>query len=383
MSPAYSLDRSRFAELAGPQVTALVAACHAVLADGAVAPADLTSVILAGAGARLPMVAGAVAEALGHEPRRTPEPEFAAVRGAARWAAGTDRRRIPADPPRWRIEPVAFEVPTGSRMLRRRDGAAGLTAEIRTPDDLVHGLAAPVVPAGPPPPAGSAAGPVLVVAGRRPVAALAADPPPLLHRLGPAIWLFDVAGQVLLGYADGVLRTHDPASGTVRAEVRPGTTDPGRLYVGPAGPVLLTWGADGVTGWDPGTGKPVVRLPATAGALDVLVDEEGWRLAAEIPARGSVGRYRRSSVGVWELRTGARLDQSRGTGFAADSVRDGLGTARTAPDGRLTVAVAAGRVTLAEDGIAVFRTAGDRAAFTADGRHLLIRAGGTVDVRTV
>lgn len=389
MSPAYGLDRQRFAELAGPAVRDLVGACHEVLAEAGTSPADLAGVVLAGGGARLPGVAEAVADALGHEPRRTPDPEFAAVRGAARWAAGAQRRRIPADPPRWREEPVAFAVPSGARILHRRGPHPAVTAHVRGADDLVYSLVAPVLTVAPLPPPGTPVGPVLTLTARRPAAALAADPPPLLHRLGPAAaWHFDAAAQVLLGYTGDAVRTYAVDDAAVLAEFRPETTDPGRLVVGPDGrPVLITWGTEGVAGWDVGSGKLAVRLPATTGVLDVLVDEPGWRLAVESPGRGGVGRYRRSTVTVWDLSTGERVETVRGTAFAATSDRDGLATSATAPDGELTAVAAAGRVSLAEHGTTLFRTVGDRTAFTADGRHLLIHAttdtGCTVDVHAV
>jgi molecular chaperone DnaK len=393
VTPAVALTRDRLAELAAPVLAGLTAACHDVVRDAGVTLADIGAVLLAGGSARLPGVADALTGSLGQPPRAAPDPQLAAVRGAARWAAGAADRVVPAAVPRWLVEPVVWDVPGGAARLLRwtvRPGEAyprgAVLAEIRTADDLVLGLTAPAAGGllGPLPAPGAVVGPVLAVAARRPPAA--AGPPPLLRT-------HEVAGSHLLSADRHVLlecagdgrsvRSWAAAGGQLLGTFAPeqAETSGGRLFVHPeGGPALVAWDPDaGIAVWDVQSGKLGTRIRDAAGARRVLVDEVAWQVAVEAPAR-----YRRTAVTVWDLDTGALVERVSDGGWAqrhprfrARSAADGFTGAAVSPDGGLRAVATAETVLLFDvpSGHEVFRApaAGEaRVAFEGDGALLLV-----------
>ena len=404
VTPAYQLTRQSLGALAGPVVETLVASCHAVVEEAGVTLADLGAVVLAGGAARLPMTVTALGEALGHPPRRSPGPEFAAVRGAARWAAGTTHRAVAASAPGWRTTPVVWDVPgSRARLLRwtvapeSRYPAGTVLAEIRTADDLIVGLTAADSGAlrEPLPSPGALVGPVLAVAARRLPEALLAVPP-VAVRTHQGADSFLLSADVLLecGAGGSSVTSRAVATGDVRNVFTPEPTDlpasrqGGRLFVDPEGrPALLAWDAEtGVSVFDVRSGKLTTRIGEAVGGRRFLVDEAGWRVAVESEGRAAVGRYRRSTVTVWDLHTGGRLDRATDGGweqrhpeFRERSAADGFGPEAVSPDGGLTATVRADAVLLTDvaSGVEVFHTAlaaDARAwvAFDADGQLLLI-----------
>lgn len=168
----------------------------------------------------------------------------------------------------------------------------------------------------------------------------------------------------------------------------PGTAEDGRLFVDPEGrTALLVWGAEtGVSVFDVRSGKLTTRIGEAVGGRRVLVDEAGWRVAVESEGRAAVGRYRRSTVTVWDLHTGGRLDRTTDGGweqrhpeFRPRSAADGFGVEAVGPDGGVAATVRADAVLLTDvaTGREVFRTAvppGAQAwvSFDGDGQLLLI-----------
>ncbi len=404
VSPAYGLDRAELAEVCAGPVRALVAGCHGVLAAAGATRADVAAVVPAGGGARMPLAVAALTDALGQTPRRAAEPEFAATRGAARWADRADERRLVAAVPQWRREPVAWAVPDG-RLVRwsvpagRAVPAGTVLGEVRTADDLVHGLLAPRELAlhDPLPGPGTPVGALLAVPASRGPERLRADPPPLVRRWESTEAFLLTPDRGTLVASDGRSVRCLPLDGPETAFTPDGPTAAGRggrVHLDPDGRlVLVTWDDDGVAVWDVGTGKLAVRLPEAARPTAVYVDEEHWRLAAEAPGRSS-GRYRRPVATLWDLRTGAHLDRitdlawrRRHPGYADRSHRDAFRPAATA--GPLHAAVTPLGVRLTLDGVPVHDepAPGASVAFDATGTRLLIRAAhegrSRVDVRHV
>ncbi|MEJ3750730.1 Hsp70 family protein [Actinomycetes bacterium KLBMP 9797] len=408
LAPPYRLTREWLAAFAEPAVRWLVASCHAVLEQAGAAPADLAAVVLAGGSARLPMVAPALHAGLGLPVRASAEPELAVARGAARWSVGAATRVIPAEPPRWQVEPLFWEIPGGVgdvvRWLVPEGGAyqpGEVVVQVRGSDERVFDLVA--AQAGTllshRAAAGDRVGPVLVAAAAKAPKALAERPPPRRWRQElVGSWLLAPDRQRLVA-CDGSgrhVRIHDAASGAVLSELapEPGEVAPrgGRVFVGPAGVLfLVAWDAAGwFSVWDLDTGTLATRFCDPAEPDQVLVDETGWRLAAEARGKVAVGRYRRSTVTVWDLRTGARVDKvnddswaRRHPGFTGRSAADGFVAAAASPDGQLRAAAGAatdGTAVLLVHDVAtddeVFRARGEpgqrvRVGFSADGCHLL------------
>jgi hypothetical protein len=400
LTPAYRLTRQWLEAFAAPAVAALVASAHDVVEAAGATLADLGAVVIAGGAARLPITVTALADALGHPLRRSAEPEFAVIRGAARWAAAAEERAIAATPPGWRTEPVLWDLPAGPvRLLRWTvdEGApypaGAVLAEVRSADDLILGLTAARAGSlvGFRPAPGTLLPPTLVVAARRPLEDLATDRPPLRRTAG-------TAGSYLLSADRHVLLECDANGTSVRSTVaatgqllgvfapdQPSHRGGGRVFVDPEGrPALVSWDPEaGVSVWDVASGKLTVRIPDAVGGRRVLVEEPGWRLAVEGEGRAAVGRYRRSTVTVWDLHTGARLEKAtdgtweqRHPQFRAQSSADGL-TGAAEMDGLRASVDTDGLRLGAEDGTELFRaTAPDgargRVAFDGDGRHLLV-----------
>ncbi|MFC0530685.1 Hsp70 family protein [Phytohabitans kaempferiae] len=406
ITPPYRLTREWLAAFADPALQALVASCHSVLAGAGATPADLAAVVLAGGGARLPMVEPALRGALGRAVRRAAEPELAVARGAARWSVGALSRAVPAERPSWRVEPLAWDIPGGQAELVRWLVAEGQpfpagapVARVRIPDERVFDLVAPQagtllahrVTAGQP------VGPVLVAAAAKTPKALAEHPPPHQHRLEVAgSWLLTPDRQRLVE-CDGAgryVRYHGIGDAAVTGEFVPelgAAPVGGQVFVGPDGRLcLVAWDAESwFTVWDVDTGKLTARFRDPGGTEGVRVNEVEWRLATEAEGK-AVGRYRRSAITIWDLRTGERVDKvtdeawvRRHPDYSSTSRTQGFGTTVASPDGQLratTLDAGDGSWALLVHDIAteqeVFRARGTPArralaGFSADGRHLL------------
>ncbi|HEX8631624.1 MAG TPA: Hsp70 family protein [Catenuloplanes sp.] len=404
ITPPYRLTREWLQAFADPGVRDLVASCHHVLTAAGATPADLAAVVLAGGAARLSMVVPALREGLGPPGRRSAEPQLAVVRGAAHWAAGAPDRTVPADPPGWRVEPVTWEIPGGqARLLRWVVGAGegyeegSVLAEVRVGDERIFALTAPLAGTVLEHRAsvGDLVGPTLVIAAARDRAAMAEDPPTPRRRLvAPGSWLLTADRQVLVE-CDAVgryVRSHAVGDGGPLGEFRPdlGTGTPlgARIFVDPDGrPALVAWDDDGgFAVWDVETGKLTARFRDPSGASAVRVNEAEWRLAAEAEGKVPVGRYRRSAVTLWDLRTGARVEkitdegwQRRHPGYADRSGADGFRPEALSPDGALRSRITDHELLLSDvgSGQELFRASGPPdarggTAFSADGRQLLV-----------
>ncbi|BCB87166.1 hypothetical protein Psuf_044790 [Phytohabitans suffuscus] len=407
ITPPYRLTREWLAAFAEPALRWLAASCHRVLAAAGATTADLGAVVLAGGGARLPMAEPTLRAALGHPVRRAGEPELAVARGAARWSVGALSRGMPAERPSWRVEPVAWDVPGGRGELMRwlvGEGqpypAGAVVARVRVPDDRVFDLVAPQAGTllAHRAAVGQRVGPVLVASAAKTPKALAEHPPPLQHRLEVAgSWLLTPDRQRLVE-CDGAGRfvryrlVGDPAvTGEFIPEVGTAAPAGGRVFVGPDGRLcLVAWDSESwFSLWDVDTGKLLTRFREPAGASGVRVNEIEWRLATEAEGK-AVGRYRRSTFTIWDLRTGDRVDKvsddawtRRNPDYSSRSRGQGFGTTVASPDGQLRAAMleaSDGSWVLLVHDIAteqeVFRAreTPDRralAGFSADGRHLL------------
>ena len=407
IAPPYQLTREWLVAFAEPVLRWLAGSSRTVLGAAGVTPADLGAVVLAGGGARLPMVEPTLRGALGHPVRRSADPELAVARGAARWSLGAPGRAVPAERPSWRVEPVAWDIPGGrSELVRWLVGegqpyaAGAVVARVRVPDERVFDLVAPqagtllahhIT-------AGRQTGPVLVASAAKTPKALAEYPPPLLHRLEvTGSWLLTPDRQRLVE-CDGAgrfVRYRDLGDAAVIGEFVPEPSGAapmgGRVFVGPDGRLsLVVWDVESLFSiWDVDTGKLMSRFRDPAGAIDVRVNEVEWRLATEAGGK-AVGRYRRATFTIWDLRTGNRIDKvtddawmRRHPDYASRSRGQGFGTAVASPDGQLratTLDASDGSWVLLVHDVAteqeVFRAreTPDRralAGFSADGRHLL------------
>jgi len=416
LTPPYRLTRIWLEAFAEPALRWLVTSARGVLDAVGASPADIAAVVLAGGGARLPVVDQVLRTGLGFSSaagaqtdpvRRSAEPELSVVRGAARFAASAANRTITAEPVRWRVQPVSWEIPGGrARLLRwsvpvgERYPAGTVLAHIRTADERVFELTAGqqgrllTQRAG----VGDLVGPVLVVAAAKDPAVLQRQPPPRRRHLeSTGSWLLAPDRRQLIE-CDSTARTvRSRAIGdnSVIAEFRPdhasGPDPRGRIFVDPEGRLcVVAWDGEGfISVCDIDTGKLTTRFRDPGGPHLVLVDETHWRLATE--SRGkAVGPYRRTVTTLWDMRTGGRIDRftddqwrQRQPEYAEHSQAGGLAVASTSPDGELRAVV-----TNDVDGIAavvlsdaatdqeLFRVLGGtgqraRVGFSADSRHLL------------
>ncbi|WFE27014.1 hypothetical protein O7623_27775 [Solwaraspora sp. WMMD791] len=420
LSPPYRLTRDWLEAFAAPALRWLVDSVHGVLGTVGATAADLAAVVVSGGGAYLSAAHAAVRSGLGYEPpggahraaapeplRVAAEPELAVLRGAARFAAGAAGRVVTADPPRWRVEPTSWEIPGGRARLARwcvppgePYQAGAVLAHIRTPDERIFELTAAQQgrQLGQQVSVGDLVGPVLVVAAAKDATALQGQPPPRRRHLeSTGSWLLTPDGEHLVecDRAARLIRLRAIADDTVRAEFRPdhgpGGDPQGRVFIDPEGRLaVVTWDTDGfLSVWDIETGKLTVRFRDPGEPHRVLVDETGWRAAAEGRTR-AVGRYRRTVVTLWDLRTGNRIDritddawQQHLPEFAEQSQLGGFRASVVSADGQLRASVADGldgiTAMLLQDtvtGQELFRVLGGtgqrlRVGFSADSRHLL------------
>ena len=405
------------ARLADAGLRWAVASCRSLLARAAAGKGvgtatgaiitDVSVVILVGGWARLPSAEEIIHSGLQRPVLSTAEPELGVVRGAARWVASAAHRRVAADPPRWRVESLAWHIPGGRGRLTAwqvSDGqpyAAGASlAQIRTIDDRVFELTAVDDGAllGQPAQVGDIVGPTLVAPAKRQASCLAGDAPEKRQELWAAgEWLLTPDRRLLVECAatGRHVKVWSIPDGSLVRQFRPDhggvQPDRGRVFVDPRGRLsLVAWDVSGsFSVWDVNSGRLNVTFRDVAGPRIVLVNEGEWRLTAEGDG-AAAGRYRRSVATMWDLSTGLRVERRtdqyglrRLPGYSDRSAVDGFGEQAFSPDGRLrAVAVrdedgsAALALQEATNDHEVFRAEHAhslrvRMAFTADGRFLL------------
>ncbi|GIJ44871.1 hypothetical protein Val02_17570 [Virgisporangium aliadipatigenens] len=399
-APPFRLTRMDLERSADPGLRWLLASARAVVARAGATLPQLAGVVLVGGGALLPHVAATLYNGLGVRIHQTAAPELAILRGACRWATGA--RTLAAEPPGWRVEPLSWAVPEeGARLLRwlveegRQYRAGDLLAQVRTADDRVFDLTAArggtlvEQRCG----IGAHVRPATVVGTAR--AAEADDTYARRHHLtntGEWVltpdhrWLVECVG----GGAHVRVRTIDDAA--VVHELQTDRPLHGHVFFDPAGQLrLVSWDPEGrFYVWDVASGRLLTTFTESGPPVTVLVNEADWRLLAEADGGVRVGRYRRSVATLWDLGTGSKLEkvvgeewQRRHPGYTGRTRVDGFRTETVSPDGRLRVSTdQVGSHTAAVSLIEVknerelFRVDSGvaqrvRAAFSADGRHLL------------
>ncbi len=356
-APQYTLSREWLDRLAEPGLRWIGATCRSMLARastgwggialagptlGAAVPqpsmepgpalpgatlADIDAIILAGGHARLACAERILREDLQRPIVRLNDPELAPLRGAVRFAVGAPTRRITADHPKWRVEPISWDIPTGRARLERWSVRAGdayqggaVLAQVRTVDERVYELSVPeggmlVSQRGR---VGDVVGPTLVAAAKRPASLLAGDPPGKRQELvGSGEWLFTADRRMLVECAATAkhVRLWSIPDGVLLREFAPefDSAEPrrGRVFVRPGGRLaLVAWDPAGAFSvWDVRSGECTTRFQDSQAPSNVLVNEREWRLSAETEDAGSAGRYRRSVATVWDLSTGRKLEK--------------------------------------------------------------------------
>ncbi|WP_448626185.1 Hsp70 family protein [Geodermatophilus sp. URMC 64] len=132
------LVREDLDELVGEAVAASVETVRAGVTQAGLEPAELDGIVLAGGGARLPVVAEALSAALGRPVLVTAEPELAAARGAAELAVDLITAPVPAeagddepDPAGQHDRPVDELSRARVRHAARREGGRGFGTAAR------------------------------------------------------------------------------------------------------------------------------------------------------------------------------------------------------------------------------------------------------------
>lgn len=405
-APPYRLNRTELGRFTEPALRWLVASCRAVLARTGVSLSDVVAVMLVGGAARLPSASATIQSGLGCPVLQAADPELAVIRGAARWAAGNGDRRLSADPPRWRAEPLSWRIPDGeARLVRWLVGegqsypAGALLAQVRTADDLVYDLTADRegVLLEHRVHAGAVVGSAAVTAMTRSALAVADDrPAKRLQLRGTGDWLLtpDRTHLVECAANGAWVKVRALPTGSVVGELHPpAPAEPygGRVFVSPLGHLtLVSWDAAGeFFVFDIASGTPLATFRDAGRPAMVLVNEAYWRLVAETGRTVQVGRYRREVATMWDLDTGTVIQelggddlQHRHPGYAARSAADAFATEMGSPDGRLHAATTqnGGEATLelydAHTGRELFRATEPtarwvRTAFSADGAYLL------------
>jgi WD40 repeat protein len=312
---------------------------------------------------------------------------------------------VPADHPKWRVEPLRWAIPGGRGQLVHWNVAEGqsfaggtVLAQVRTPDERVFDVAAAHdgVLLAQHPLVGNNVGPTLLVRTKRPASPLAGDPPDKRQELsGSGEWFLTPERHLLVECVPGAaqVRLLSIPDGHVVSSFEPdwdgAPPQRGRVFVSPTGQLsLVAWDQTGLFSiFDVLSGDRVVTFRDGNTPQQVAVNEAQWRLTVAGEDSGSAGRYRRSVATVWDLTTGRKLEKLANDqplpGYVDRSARDGFGTRAVSPDGRMcAVAVRGsdGPAALALQEITtdaeVFRAEhGDsrrvRTAFSADGQFLL------------
>ncbi len=403
---AESLTRAGLEILADSALRWLTTTCRAIVARANTHLGEVDAVVLVGGGARLPVAGQVLRAELGRPVHQPAEPEFAVIRGAARWAAqATNGRSIKASPAAWRMEPLVWSVPERARLVRWLVGEGesythgARLAQVRTPDDRVFDLTAlrdgvllehRVHPGG-------FVGSGTVAAMSRSALVFTGDRPTKHLALKVSgDWMLTPDRKHLVECADSgaYVRMRAFHSGAVVQEVSPGSAPShGRVFIDTQGRLaLVSWTEGGLFGvWEVPSGRLVAQFQAAARPLSVKVHEGDWRLVSEVDKKVSVGRYRRDVATMWDLSTGSVVDEIIGDdlahrfpGFVERSARHGFATEACSPDGRLRAGSsrvdghAAVWLHQADTDEELFRadvaTASPvRSAFSADGHYLLNR----------
>jgi hypothetical protein len=403
---AESLTRAGLEILTDSALRWLTTSCRAMVARANVHLSEVDAVVLVGGGARLAAAGQVLRAELGRPVLQPADPEFAVVRGAAAWASqATGGRAIKATPAAWRIEPLSWPTPDAARLLRWLVGEGqsyphgACLAQVRTADDRVCDLTAlregimlehrirPGDPLGSGTIAAMARS-AMLISNDRPTKHLA------LQVTGE--WMLTADRRHLVECADSgaYVRMRAISSGAVMQEVCPDTTPQhGRVFVRPGGQLaLVSWDDVGhFAVWEVPSGRLMSQFQASARPLSVRVHEDGWRLVSQVDRKVSVGRYRRDVATMWDLSTGAVVDeivgddlQRRFTGFVDRSAQHGFAAEVRSPDGRLRAGStrvdghAAVWLHQADTDEELFRTdvataSPVRSAFSADGHYLLNR----------
>ena len=403
---AESLTRAGLEILTDSALRWLSASCRALVARANVHLSEIDSVVLVGGGARLPVAAQALHAELGRPLHSPADPEFAVIRGAAQWAAQAAAGRvIKAAAATWRIEPLAWALPERARLVRwlvpvgQPFAHGACLAQVRTPDDRVYDLTAlregilleQRAHPGDHLSSGSVAAmarSAMLISNDRPTKHLA------LKVSGD--WMLTADRRHFVECADSgaYVRMRAISSGAVVQEVCPGTPPQyGRVFVNPGGQLsLVSWDDVGhFAVWEVPSGRLTAQFQASARPLSVRVHEGEWRLVSEVDRKVSVGRYRRDVATMWDLSTGAVVDEIVGddlgrrfTGFVDRSAHHGFAAEVRSPDGRLRAGStrvdghAAVWLHQADTDEELFRTdvataSPVRSAFSADGHYLLNR----------
>ncbi|GIJ62307.1 hypothetical protein [Virgisporangium aurantiacum] len=403
VEPPFRLTRVMLDRCAEPALRWLIASCRAVVARAGVALPEVAGVLLVGGGV-LPQTAYWLREGLGRPVLQPSEPEFAVIRGAARWAAGVSARRVRAEPAAWRLEPLTWDVPvttegSAARLLRwlvaeGQPYARGAPlAQVRTADDRVFDLTAARagvlmehrVTAGTPVRVGD-------VAALTRASDTTGDGLERRHHMAAnGDWILTPDRRLLVECDGDGVRVRTIGEAAVVHELRLPQPGQGNVFFAPSGAMAyVAWDRAGTFNvWDVSAGRLMCTFSESGPPVSVLVNETDWRLLAESGDGMQVGRYRRPVANVWDLGTGARIERlvgddwrRRRPGYTGRTRGDGFAAETTSPDGRLrastlqtTASSAAIVVREVRTDREVFRADGVatqvRAAFSADGQHLL------------
>lgn len=405
-APAYRLNRGGLDRLAEPALRWLSASCRAVVARAGFTLTDVTGVLLVGGASRLPAARAVLRAELGRPVWHPTEPEYAVIRGAARWAGRVGARRVVSNTATWRVEPLSWDLPDGrARMVRwlveqgQQYGPGAALAQVRTADDRVYDLTAQregilveqrVAP-------GAYLTSDAVAAMSRSAKLISGDRAAKRHQMRVAgDWLLTPDHELLVECerSGAYVRMRSIATGAVVNEVRPKhrvDDSHGKVFVGPGDRLsLVSWNRAGhFTVWDVATGQLTSSFHAASNnkPVKVLVHEGEWRLIAEADRKVHVGRYVRDVATMWDLSSGNVIEEMVGedlhrryAGYTDHSPHDGFAPQCDSPDGRLRAGAAGTAVWLHEAGTdeEVFRTdigsaRSVRTAFSADGHHLMAR----------
>lgn len=369
--------------------------------------ADVAAVVLVGGAARLPNAERIIQESLHRPVLVLPEPDLAVLRGAVRWVAAASTRRLLAEHPKWRVEPLAWSIPGGRGRLVRWLVAEGrpysrgaVLAQVRTPDERVFDLTAPdegvLLPQRIR--VGDPVGPTLLATTKRPASCLTGDPPGKRQELtATGEWLLALDRDLLVECAPRAahVKLWSIPDGDLLSAFRPALDGVGphhgRVFVAPSGRLsLVAWDPTGMFSvFDVQSGRCVVTFRNAHPPFNVMVNESVWRLTTQADDSGAAGRYRRAVSTVWDLRTGQRVEKVTAdahralAGYRDRSIVDGFGDRAVSPDGRLQAVPV--RTLGGSTAIALQESASDhevfraehrasprvRMAFSADGRFLL------------
>jgi hypothetical protein len=275
LDPPVRFTRAELDRLMEPALGQLSVGCHDLLAQAGMQPGALARVLLVGGCARIPAVAAALGQAVGHPVGPVPDPQLAGVTGGIEWAARAPARQI-----------RALGALPGMRALAWQfEGGAATLAEW-------------LVPVG----AGFEPGQTLARLRDRDDAIweLAADRPGMMHRHCAADGTVVASGDMLAAVRLAVTSPED----LVNPPYRVADLSIGRFVAfGPDSRQVVTMAEDGraLRIWDMETSADVGRLgfpsPAKPGSYDAACRADGHWIAA----------HAGEALEIWDLATKARL----------------------------------------------------------------------------